>query len=234
MKNGMLAIGVVALTAMGTTNAFAQKKPAKCTNVPLTVEILAIGPDNTGALDGDAKGRIYTDGVDGVDTVINLCSGSNDATVGLGRRSMVMRFPDHADGPIWVGNDILTKPFLNVRDLLWGRRNGSASTFTTWMSFGFIKGPGDNSDYVLRFKADVTDAPIPRQTASEPGTVEVTVQEDTPVACATGSKHSWTVTTLPGPSIGALYRTSTDAPAGRYDMPFRLRFATKGCVTLPW
>ena len=121
MKNGMLAIGVVALTAMGTTNAFAQKKPAKCTKVPLTVEILAIGPDNTGALDGDAKGRIYTEGVDGVyNTVINLCSGSNDATVGLGRRSMVMRFPDHADGPIWAGNDILTKPFLNVRDLLLG------------------------------------------------------------------------------------------------------------------
>jgi hypothetical protein len=234
MKTAMLVMGVVALTTMGATDALAQK--TRCTDVPLTVEILAIGPDDdTGALDGDGKGRIYIDGVDGVyNTAINVCAGSYDATVGLvtSRRSMAMRFPGHPAGPVWVGSDILAKPYLNVRDLLWGRRNGR-DTFTTWMTFGFIKGAGDKSDHVLRFKADVTDAPDQRQTGSEPGTVPVTVQEALPVACAVGSRYSWTVTTLPGPSVGALYKTSTNAPAGTYDMPFSLKFATKGCVTLP-
>jgi hypothetical protein len=235
MKTAMLAMGVVTLTTMGASDALAQK--TKCANPQLTVEILPIGPDGTGALDGDSKGRTYIEGVDGVyNTVINVCSGSYDSTFGLvtSRRSMVMRFPDHPDGPVWVGSDILAKPYMNVRDLLWGRRNGTA-TFTTWMTFAYIKGPGDKSDHVLRFKADVTDAPVVRQTESEPGTVPVTVQEDAPVACTGGgARHSWTVTTLPAPAIGALYKSQTDTAAGTYDMPFRLRFTTKGCVTLPW
>lgn len=106
---------------------------SRCKDVSLEVTIV---PIEGSALSGDSKGSVYADGVDGVyNAVIHVC-GSNpsyDATLGMvtSKRSMGVTFPPAIDGstifgssPVWAnGVQFMAKPFLNVRNILWGRKN---------------------------------------------------------------------------------------------------------------
>ena len=243
MTKMMVAAGVAGISLVFGSAAFAQKGGgSKCADIPLTLEILPVesGTANYGVLDGDARGgRVYSNGVDSVAIVINVCSGTNDATANMvtSRRTVEMTFGQPLtptdSAPNWAGSSMVTKPFFNVRDLLFGRK-ANVSAFTTHMNIGYIKGPGDQNDYVLRFKAPGTDAQTDDATppVDEIGTVPVLVEE-TRTACSGGTtQDAWTVATyLPlEASTGALYRTASNTPAGLYDMPFRLKFTTKSCV----
>lgn len=245
----MCAVAIVLLVA---EDVAAQRSP-KCTpDVPLIVEIMPF-PDadgnNISVLGGDTKGNVYKDGVDGVyKTVINRCSGSNDATMGLvtSRRSMAFDFSGDAGStgwtiwPTWTRSSdgtyahFFTKPFLNVRNILWGRNGGVAPssdgsyTFQTRMSIGYIKGPGDKSDYNLRFMPEGLGVPYPNPLQMPPAdvnspesTVPVTVV-DNPNDC------TWTVT-VDTPFRATLYKTTSEAHAGQFYMPFKLRLQTKTC-----
>jgi len=190
---------------------------------------------------GDSKGPTYVNGVDGVyNTAVNVCSGSYDATMGLvtSRRYMGLNFSNAIDDvsaawPTWTAFQFVTKPFLNVRSVLWGRMNPSLTangdgtfTFETRMSIGYIKGAGDRSDYVLRFfPALVSPGPgvTPAAPAFDNDTVPVTVV-DNPNA------RTWTVTVKPE-YVRGLYKTSTNAYAGHFYMSFQLTLhATAGCT----
>jgi hypothetical protein len=218
--------------------ASAQK--GKCTDVPLEVSIV----DTNGALYGDGKGP-YVEGVSGVyNTVIHLCSGSYDATMGLvtSRRSLGFRFPEPIDGsaspgpaPVWAGTYFYAKPFLNVRNILWGRMHNML-TFTTRLGFSLFKGPGDKANYALQFAPDGVDSQVPgNPDANQPtDTVPATVV-DIPGTCRTnspGSLDSWVVT-VEAPAIGALMRDVNNGPpvqSGQYNMPFELRIYAKTCL----
>lgn len=229
----MLIPLAAALILAAAGEAAAQKN--KCADWPLEVSIT---PVVGGVLFGDSKGVTYRNGVDGVgNTVIHICSGSYDATVGLNgsRRHMGFDFSSfiadaNASWPTWTDDQFLTKPFMNVRNVLWGRKNLPAVdgtfTFETRMSIGYIKGAGDRSDYVLRFFPTAV-SPGPGVTPAAPPFDDATVPVlvvDNPATC------TWTVT-VPPDYVGGLYKTSTDAFAGHYHMPFQLTLrATAGCT----
>lgn len=241
MTRRSLAILSVVLVLMAAGTAAAQK--AKCTDPSTQVTIVPI----TGSAVSDDGKASYVDGVDGVyNTAIHLCGvgASYDATVGLitSRRSMGFTFPPSIDGspnaPAWAnGTKFMTKPFLNVRNILWGRRN-SQPTFTTRMSIGYIKGPGDSSDYFLKFLAPYAsafDGNVPTSDVNTPDdTVTVTVTDNLGT-CANGVPASWTVT-IDSPFVGTLYKGASgrtpDLHAGQYSMPFQLIITAKTC--LPW
>jgi hypothetical protein len=115
-----------------------------------------------------------------------------------------------------------------VRYVLWGRKNlpavNGTFTFKTRMSIGYVKGAGDRSDYVLRFfprvlspGPNVTPAALPFDDATVP-----VIVVDNPATC------TWTVT-VPPDYVGGLYKTSTDAFAGHYRMPFVLELRANSC-----
>jgi hypothetical protein len=191
---------------------------------------------------------VYVDGERGVCNLrINGCSGSYDATFGLVTsydRYVLLAFPNKTASslgtpPKWAGSgSFVANPYANVRDTLWGRRKGQASCdgtypFTTQMSIGYIRGPGNQSDCQLRFHSSGADAPETSNTGgpkpSEPGTALVTVV-DTPCGVNDSVYDSWTVTIAPSPVLGALYKTKNTVPAGTYDMPIRLRFTAQSCL----
>lgn len=243
---GMTAAGVIAVTLAWITVAqqpvSAGKPaagPAKCTDVPLEVAVIA-----GGAIADDGKGT-YKHRVDGVyNTVIHLC-GSNptyDATMGLinSKRSMKFTFPAPIDGsalnipPSWVPGTITAKPFMNIRKILWGRMNNQLE-FTTGMGFSYFKGPGDTSDYRLQFLPD-TDATDPDPNdpeANQPNIASSVTVLDMPGNCRDGGTtlDSWLVT-VHGPSVGTLRRDTSSGlvQVGQYDMPFQLMLKAKSCV----
>lgn len=241
----MLCAGALVLLVAG--NAAAQKgapSAPKCTpDVPLEVTIV---PITDGVLFADNKG-VYKDGVDGVsNTVIRRCSGSNDATMSLGtsRRSVGFDFSDAAGSisytnwPTWARNpdgtyaQFATKPFLNVRNILWGRNGGVSPvdnryTFQTRLSIGYIKGLGDKSDYVLRFMPDGLAVPYPNPLQVPPA--DVNEPNDTvPVTVVDDGACTWTVT-VDAPYVATLYKTTTETHAGQFYMPFQLQLKAKTC-----
>ncbi len=232
------------LVSVGIASA---QKAAKCSDVPIRVTIV---PIEGGVLSGDSKGSVYNDGVDGVyNTVIHVCgtNPSYDATMGLitSRRSLGFTFPAPLDGsvlsgpgfgpePLWAGSSFLAKPFMNVRSILWGRKNG-ASTFTTRMGFSFFSGPGDKADYAIQFPGADNDAGVPATANSNiPNeTTPVTVQ-DVPGNCRTGGStlDSWIVT-VNAPGVGVLMKSVNSGPSlhsGQYTMPFKLLIEARSCV----
>jgi len=254
MKTRTLIVYVVSCFLCMAGSALAQKggggKPVACTNPSLAVTILPI-IDGISAITGDVKGFTYTNGVDGVyNGVINLCpSGPTapnyDATFGLvgSKRSMGFSFQSPIsesiiDGPspVWAnGKTFLTKPYLNIRNILWGRLNGQ-TTFTTRMIIQYIKGPGDSSSYGLRFQNPVTDAVteggLPN-TNKPSDTARVTVQ-DVPGTCRSdpdnGTKDSWIVTVDPS-FVGTLTKMDNNwTHSGQYTMAMRFLVEAKTCL----
>lgn len=182
--------------------------------------------------------------MDGVsNTVIHICSGSYDATMGLitSRRSLRFTFPAPITGsdvygtpPAWVPGSFLAKPFMNVRKILWGRKNGY-SRFTTRMGFSYINGPGDKANYALQFASFANDAGVlPDPNSNLPyETTAVTVQ-DVPGTCRQtpgGTLDSWIVT-VNAPSAGALMKDTKNGSvqSGQYTMPFKLLIEAKSCL----
>lgn len=266
-RSGLAAasvVGVVLLALATAQQPVAAAKPAapaaKCTDVRLRVTIQPIDVDgdtaNDSVLSGDSKGAIYQDRVDGVyNTVIHLCGGTPptyDATMGLinSKRSIKFAFPAAVDGsaenppPAWVPGTITAKPFMNIRNILWGRQH-TQLTFTTGMGFSYFKGPGDNSDYRLQFLPPVTDAEPGDPTANTPYEAASVTVQDIPGTCrinpTNGTLDSWIVTvnrsadsgfSAPAPFLGTLRRDTNNGPlqVGQYDMPFRLRLEALTCV----
>ena len=105
--------------------ASAQK--GKCSDVRIDVAVVSTADS---APFDDGKGP-YQEGVSGAyNTVIHICSGSYDATMGLitSRRTIGFTFPPPIDGSVYPGpaparanSSFLAKPFMNVRNILWGR-----------------------------------------------------------------------------------------------------------------
>lgn len=244
-------VGSAAMFLLVTAGAASAQKAQKCSDIPVSVQILSFDADGDGvndsALAGDAKGAVYTDGADGVyNTVIHVCGSapSYDATMGLvtSRRSLGFRFPPPTDGslspgpaPVWAdGATFLARPFLNVRRILWGRLNG-VPTFTTRMNISSITGPGDKASYTLLYAPSSPDSGVPgNPDANIPEeTVGVTVQ-DVPGTCRSGGSvlDSWVVTAA-APSVAALMRNASGGAlvqAGQYVMPFQLLISAKKCL----
>jgi len=232
--------------AQGKGNG-AAGKPAPCTDPSLEITIVPIAGS---ALAGDSKGSVYTNGVDGVfNAVIHLCPSNPtyDATLGVNgsQRSIGFTFPQAIAGsiiagpsPAWAnGVQFMAKPFMNIRNILWGRMHGQA-TFTTRMGFGFLRGPGDKSDSNLRFMAPLADPPpdpyVPLDVNLPSDTATVTVQ-DIPGSCHTGGSglDSWIVTIDPA-FVGTLHKAGTgknpDLHSGQYTMSFQLLIKAKTCL----
>jgi hypothetical protein len=232
------AAALVLLLGGGASAQVKGAKPVKCTNPSTEVTIIS-----GGAVTDDTKGS-YQDGVSGVyNTVVYACPGaSGDATMGLvtSKRSIGFTFPasDAVNAPAWTnGVKFYAKPFLNVRNILWGRRNGGVAIFTTRMGFSSFNGPGDarGTDYALQFAPTVTDSGVPGSPeANVPDqTVAVTVV-DNPRDCHTGGNvlDSWTVT-VSDPYVGGLVRfvnNGSPVPAGQYTMPFTLLIRARTCL----
>jgi len=257
MKARNVTIHAAALVLLLAGSASAQKvaaagaKPVKCTNPATKVTILS------GVLYGDAKGGVYTEGVDGVyNTVVWACPGaSNDATMGLitSRRSLGFTFPSPitdsviGDAPAWANSSFLAKPFMNVRNILWGRKNFCTTpcTFTTRIGFSYISGPGDNgTNYRLVHAPLLTDSLVFGTTEeNSPNFTTPATVEDIPGNCRTvsgGSFDKWIVTVDssvgtpdPASSVGTLMRDVNNGSAvqsGQYSMPFKLMIEAKTCL----
>lgn len=244
----VMLVPLAAAFVLAVAGNAAAQKGGKCTDVSLSVQILAFDGDGNGSNDsvlaGDAKGNTYTNGADGVyNTVIHTCSGSNDATMGLitSRRSIQFSFPEPNAGsvspgpePAWVGSAFLAKPFMNVRNILWGRLNGY-NTFTTRMGFSQFKGPGDKASYALQFAPDATDSGAPGNAdANQPEMTSPATVQDIPGDCRSGGTipDKWIVT-VGLPAVGALMRDQNNgasAQSGQYTMPFQVLITARGCL----
>ncbi len=237
---------VVSVSAVMTAQA-----AGKCTlDVPLRVTIVGF---EGSALAGDSKGSTYQDGVDGVyNTVLHLCSGTYDATMGLttSRRAMRFTFPaplagsDYLGSPAWANSSFETKPFINVRDILWGRMNGR-STFITRMGITSISPQGDSANYRLRFFPSVVDdgssTPYAPADVNFPNETSPVIVQDVPGTCRStpgGTLDMWVVTGQATDSAGQLLQIGTlhkeaknkVTHAGQYNMPFKILIEALKCV----
>jgi hypothetical protein len=216
-------------------------------------------------------GALFMDTATPYTAVLNLCSGSNDATLNLlvskTRRlgfsfpAPIPNSPGAASAPSWIPRQegvftsFLTTPFMNVRDLLWGRANTAPNpdsmelsyTFTTRMGLSYINYPGDKNDYLLRFfpprcsevlpPAPCTETPTWDGSQTEDGTVPAVVT-DFPGTChqipvAQGGTLDRWVVTVDLPATAALLKDTN--PRGRirlgqYVMPLQLQIVAKTCV----
>jgi hypothetical protein len=134
-----------------------------------------------------------------------------------------------------VNSSFLAKPFMNVRNILWGRLHGQL-TFTTRLGLSYLSGPGDKASYALLFAPAVTDSGVPgNPDANYPSETTPATGQDVPGTCrsvAGGTLDSWIVTVNP-PAVGALMRdTSKGSPvqSGQYTMPFQLLIRAKSCL----
>ena len=134
-----------------------------------------------------------------------------------------------------MNSSFLAKPFLNVRNILWGRLHGDL-TFTTRLGLSSFSGPGDKASYALLFAPTVTDSGVPGNPDANyvSETTPATVQ-DVPGTCrsvAGGTLDSWIVT-VNSPAVGAVMRDSgkgSPVQSGQYTMPFQLLIRAKSCV----
>ena len=252
MKVRNVTIHAAALVLLLAGSASAQKiaatgaKPVKCTNPFTTVAVVATFAGS--ALYQDIADKPYQEGVDGVyNTVVYACPGaSGDATMGLitSRRSLGFRFPSPivgsviGDAPAWANSSFLAKPFMNVRNILWGRKNSATTpnTFTTRIGFSYFSGPGDNgTNYRLVHAPRLTDSGVVGTTEENlPGATTPATVEDIPGNCRTvsgGTLDKWIVTV--DPSVGTLMRDVNNGSAvqsGQYSMPFKLMIEAKTCL----
>ena len=169
------------------------------------------------------------------------------------RRSLGFTFPSPitdsviGDAPAWANSSFLAKPFMNVRNILWGRKNFCTTpcTFTTRIGFSYISGPGDNgTNYRLVHAPLLTDSLVFGTTEENfPKFTTPATVEDIPGNCRTvsgGSFDKWIVTVDssvgtpdPASSVGTLMRDVNNGSAvqsGQYSMPFKLMIEAKTCL----
>lgn len=247
---------VYALALLLVTSEAASAQKTKCTDVPISVEVVDIIGS---ALAGDARGPVYRNGEYGVsNTVIHLCGGfgvvpTYDATMGVvtSRRSLVFYFPPPEAGslgegeqpPAWADDSFSAKPFMNIKNILWGRMNPEEAgtgdperpfEFTTRMVFTYLKGPNESASYKLHFTPETTDAVPPPSGNAWTDAFSAPVRVvDKPGNCRTpggSTLDEWTVTVDPD-YVGSLTRDTSDGPlpAGRYRMPFQLKITALRC-----
>src|SRR5262249_41658565 len=126
-----------------TVQAAHAQAGGKCTNpgIQWVINPMYIDGTTPNAIQGD--GSPYINGQSGVDTVINVCSGSFDATLLLSHgRSLSFSFarllPSNSNTPSWAltGSTQTGAGFLNVRNLWFvpaGTDRNQEFTFTTWL-----------------------------------------------------------------------------------------------------
>jgi hypothetical protein len=238
------------LVAAGIAEA---QKPPKCSDIPISVQVLEFDADGDGdndsALFGDSKGPTYTDGVDGVtNTAIYVCSGTYDATMRLGpltrsKRSLGFAFPEpnagsvvYGPAPEWAGTAFLAKPFMNIRNILWGRMQAVPQLmFTTRIGFSYISGPADKATYKLQFAPTGVQSGVPgNPAANDPDETTAATVQDIPGDCRNGGTtlDTWIVTVNP-PAVGALMRdlsNGAEIHSGQYSMPFKLLITAQRCL----
>lgn len=212
----------------GAQNLAAQggKGGGKCENVPIRVTLLPLSGGLTSVLSGDGSDS-YQDGVQGVSARINLCSGSNDATITSGQtRKIGITFPPPVAGsslsgitPVWVPGKIQVSFFFNIRNILC-EQGTCGDTFTTRMNWQFQE--PDRKGYRLRFyphDANAPDLHSPDMLTNEP---DINLPYETsPWLCITSRETAPT---------RARIRSSTIN--GRWSQPLPIR--TGSCSSEPF
>lgn len=236
------------ILALGGLATASGAKPPSCTDVPISWTFVpTTNPAAPAAILNDDPDRVYQNGVDGVfNTVIHICSGTGDATLGLQRslRKLRMKFPApipssviQSAPPFGEGAEFTTKAFVNVRNILGSGLlvPGSPATFYTKVTSQFSVGKGGG--YRLAFYPDNTTCPVLNSCAPVANYYDPIVNLPVQTAwvqviytpAANGSPDSWIVN---GELIGtdSVYQRATllsaDSPLadhfGQYSMPFRI------------
>ncbi len=165
---------LAAALALGGLQTASGAKPARCTDVPISVTFMGTTAAPA-AISNDLPITAYQNGVDGVAAVIHYnmdCGGTRDATLNLGssKRALVMQFPNAIPGSIIVagppgfagGSAFATQSFINIRNIVGyqtgGVTPGVAATYYTKVTSSNIVGPDRNS-YVLPLFPDNSTCP---------------------------------------------------------------------------
>lgn len=235
------------LATITTGLAAASGHGSNCTNPPLIWSLSftygissATAPQPTAIYsDGNAtagSNPSYVNGVDGVVGVIQLCSGTNDATLDLSgsTRSIGWNFSQvlaaNSYTPAWSGTSFYDKSFLNIRNVLYtppGFNSTQSYTFTTRMGSQINSKATKTTAFHLRMENPTDQAVIaapPDPTANSPYTDALVIVQHSP-ATAT-SPETWVAypdpTSWP-PQVGTLIEDLLRGTvnAGEYSMPFK-------------
>jgi hypothetical protein len=233
----MRTLVLTLIVALVSINAYA-KGPCTSQNPGLQWTIDTLYVDGTvAAIQGD--GAPYVNGQTGVEAVINVCSGTYDATLLVGSgRSLNMSFAHvvatNAYTPSWAlaGATESGGGFVNVRDLWFVPPNATRLqeyTFTTWVN---INVPVSGSPLFAMLNS-VHDTPIsgPNEAhANYPDTNAQVVVHHCPANsntpnCPNVTAETWFVYPALGTSgeVGALFTTVKGQPgvnSGEFSMPF--------------
>jgi len=238
-----ISVGLILLVAAVGSGAPAAAK--NCTNPGTQWTISATAVDGTSAaIQGD--GAPYSNGQTGVTAVINVCSGTYDATLNLSAsRSLSFSFAQllasNGNTPSWAlaGNTETGAGFVNIRNLWYvpaGHTRNDEYIFRTWMGSS-----------VPVFEAFNMVTPSPDPPLSGAGAAANTPYPTSPVlahhcpantntaTCPNVTAETWFVypdtnptasgtstTGLPISQVGTLFVTSKGkrVNAGQFSMPF--------------
>lgn len=162
----------VLFISYGSVRAAKPSKPAPCQNTRLFWEMLdnytpAGGTFTSSLITGD--GSAYVDGSSGVSAVLQLCSGSGDATLqvsGKGKSARSVKFnfgsmvATNSATPAWATGLVSGSGNINVRGLAFEFQPGDRATeyeFTTWMG---STPPAPSGSWGFHMLHPVTDARV--------------------------------------------------------------------------
>lgn len=162
-----LAVGVQAAKPGGGGGGGKGGGGGECQNTPLRWEMADSYPGFTSAITSD--GSAYVHGSSGVEAVIQVCSGSGDATLRVGgkgknARKITFDFNNRLAStsatPAWAVGPVTGAAFVNIRSLAFEFNAGDRDTdysFTTWMG---STPPAPSGSWGLHMLNPVTDANV--------------------------------------------------------------------------
>lgn len=235
MKKSILTAAIMAVILVATAISQNAQRPAKITNPGAIAEFGFCAANDSTCESGnrvrqDIAGSPYVNGVNGVNAVFNLVSGSRDLTIGLNLSQRSVHFDfrvatSTGSQPAWwfTAPQQNVKPYFNVLGAYYAKEQcGSApicdNNYVTRMNAGLWSVSGDNASYALLWNPEATTRPV----NSPSPTVHVNVHY-----VKDGSGEVFTITPLPnlsGQSVSGLESTvrKSVTGAGQYDMPFTL------------
>lgn len=236
---GIVAIAAFPLTALGGGNCNL--------DLPLRWTVNSTFVDNSAtAITGD--GSPYVNGQSGVAATIKVCTGTNDAVLQTGRRSLSISFAkllaSTSNTPSWASGTVTGPALLNIRNITFvphGKTRADEYTFTTRAG---MQVPNQSSWFFRMWNpatAAISNTDVYVVTANTPYTnslVNVThcpanstlltgpcagiIQETWFVAADTQSGGTSSQTGLPIVQAGGLMNTQKSSPVngGQFSVPF--------------
>jgi hypothetical protein len=195
------------------------------------------------AIVGDGN-DVYTDGhISGV--TIKFSSGTHDAVLGAGKRSLTVKLPTPIPGsatPQTPPPGSYTAELLNINNVICYGCVSPGQPYVTRAILGGIQFNGDTHNLRFMPVGNLSTLPFASGTFNGPGYVNspnitsLVVVLPQPYNCSQHIYPSWivrgTLPNTPGSSlvqVGTLVNVSKGVPAGQFSMPFELRVEALEC-----